>query len=153
MESRLALTPARALQFYWRVPLACAPRRITARQPALTSRCRWTMQDVMQSMSGMQCPHSRCASPSQAARCSGVPWAAAGTDASANAHTTKEASTLGIRFRIPLCRGSELTNSEAHGSRWTRPANGGAYAERLLRGGIAVLVVHSPERRGEGRPA
>jgi hypothetical protein len=68
------------------------------------------MQDVMQSMSGMQWPHSRCASPSQALRCSGVPWAAAGMEASVNVHTTAQASRLGIRFRIGLCMGGRLTN-------------------------------------------
>lgn len=62
----------------------------------------------MQSMSGMQWPHSRCASPSQAARCSGVPWAAAGVDASVKVHTTAHASRLGIRFRIPSCTGGGL---------------------------------------------
>jgi len=37
------------------------------------------MQDLMRSMSGMNCPHRRVASPAQAMRCSGVPWARATT--------------------------------------------------------------------------
>ena len=61
------------------------PHCMTVRQRALRLRQLRFRQVVIRATSGTYCPHSRIASSSQAARCSGVPpCAAAGADASAH---------------------------------------------------------------------
>src|SRR5437899_6258549 len=83
----------------------------------------------MRSTSGMNWLHSRCASPSHAARCSGVPCAAAELDISASAHAAARPK-IGLPWRETLFRmlcldgfGLKETHTNStlsHGARFRR---------------------------------